>query len=220
MVFDHAVPERAILEMIDELPNHESFHQVDTVIEGLVNLRPQLLRKLLRECKSVKVKRLFLWYADRHGHAWFKHLDQSSIDLGKGKRQPARHGDRMKASSTSEGLFEGLDRGTGEIKGTARAIAEIYASADSKEIFVKDFVAAWNKIINLDLYDPHKALYFNSQTEGLPQGSPSAYPEFAKEIPIRPRSHFSENRVALPSDLGKRLGCKDLNLLNLRRFSK
>jgi hypothetical protein len=119
MVFDHAVPERAILEMIDELPNHESFHQVDTVIEGLVNLRPQLLRKLLRECKSVKVKRLFLWYADRHGHAWFKHLDQSSIDLGKGKRQPARHGDRMKASSTSEGLFEGLDCGTGEIKGTA-----------------------------------------------------------------------------------------------------
>jgi Transcriptional regulator, AbiEi antitoxin, Type IV TA system len=43
--------------------------------------------KLLRECKSVKVKRLFLWYADRHGHAWFKHLDQTSIDLGKGKRQ-------------------------------------------------------------------------------------------------------------------------------------
>ena len=82
-----SVPERAILEMIDELPHHESFHQVDVVMEGLANLRPQLLGKLLRECKSVKVKRLFLWYADRHGHAWFKHLDQTSIDLGKGKRQ-------------------------------------------------------------------------------------------------------------------------------------
>jgi catalase-peroxidase len=71
-----------------------------------------------------------------------------------------------KASSTSEGLFEGLDRATGEIKWTAtrvdlifgsnsqlRAIAEVYASADSKEIFVKDFVAAWNKIMNLDRYD-------------------------------------------------------------------
>jgi Transcriptional regulator, AbiEi antitoxin, Type IV TA system len=33
------------------------------------------------------VKRLFLWYADRHEHAWLKHLDQSSVDLGKGKRQ-------------------------------------------------------------------------------------------------------------------------------------
>ena len=75
-----------------------------------------------------------------------------------------------KASSTSEGLFEGLDRGTGEIKWTAtrvglvfgfnsqlRAIAEVYASADSKEIFVKDFVAAWNKIMNLNRYDLHKA---------------------------------------------------------------
>jgi catalase-peroxidase len=63
-----------------------------------------------------------------------------------------------------------LDRGTGEIKWTAthvdlvfgfnsqlRAIAEVYASADSKEIFVKEFVAVWNKIMNLDRYDPHKA---------------------------------------------------------------
>jgi catalase-peroxidase len=71
-----------------------------------------------------------------------------------------------KAASTSEGLFEGLDRATGEIKWTAtrvdlifgsnsqlRAIAEVYASADSKEIFIKDFVAAWNKVMNLDRYD-------------------------------------------------------------------
>jgi catalase-peroxidase len=70
-----------------------------------------------------------------------------------------------KASSTSEGLVEGLDRGTDEIKWTAtrvdnsqfRAIAEVYASADSKEIFVKDFAAAWNKIVNLDRCDLHKA---------------------------------------------------------------
>lgn len=82
-----SVPERAILEMMDELPQHESFHQVDVVMEGLANLRPQLVGKLLRECRSVKVKRLFLWYADRHGHAWLKHLDRSSVDLGKGKRQ-------------------------------------------------------------------------------------------------------------------------------------
>jgi hypothetical protein len=61
-----------------------------------------------------------------------------------------------KASSTSEGLLEELDRGTGEVKWTAtrvdlvfgfnsqlRTIAEVYASANSKEIFVKDFLAAW-----------------------------------------------------------------------------
>jgi catalase-peroxidase len=75
-----------------------------------------------------------------------------------------------KASSTSEGSFEGLDRTTGEIKWTAtridlifgsnsqlRAIAEVYASADSKEIFVKDFVAAWNKVMSLDRFDLRKA---------------------------------------------------------------
>ena len=82
-----SAPERAILEMMDELPHHESFQQVDVIMEGLANLRPQLLGKLLRECRSVKVKRLFLWYAERHGHAWFKHLDLSAVDLGKGKRQ-------------------------------------------------------------------------------------------------------------------------------------
>jgi hypothetical protein len=87
-----STPERAILEMMDELPRHESFHQVDVVMEGLANLRPQLLRKLLQECTSVKVKRLFLWYADRHGHAWLKHLDPSSVNLGKGKRQLVPHG--------------------------------------------------------------------------------------------------------------------------------
>jgi catalase-peroxidase len=38
-----------------------------------------------------------------------------------------------------------------------RAIAEVYASADSKETFVKDFISAWNKVMNLDRYDLHKA---------------------------------------------------------------
>src|SRR5271167_5449 len=69
-------------------------------------------------------------------------------------------------SSTSDGLYEGRDRGTGELKwkGTVidlvfgsnsqlRAIAEVYACDDSKEAFVKDFVAAWNKVMNLDRYD-------------------------------------------------------------------
>jgi len=71
-----------------------------------------------------------------------------------------------KASSTTEGSFEGLDRETGEIKWTGtrvdlifgsnsqlRALAEVYASDDSKETFVKDFVAAWNKVMNLDRFD-------------------------------------------------------------------
>ncbi len=71
-----------------------------------------------------------------------------------------------KASSTAQGLFEGLDRETGEIRWTAtrvdlifgsnsqlRAIAEVYAASDSKETFVKDFVKAWTKVMNSDRFD-------------------------------------------------------------------
>jgi len=73
---------------------------------------------------------------------------------------------KWQASSTSEGVFEGRDRTTGELKWTGtrvdlvfgsnsqlRAVAEVYACDDSKERFVKDFVAAWNKVMNLDRYD-------------------------------------------------------------------
>ncbi|MEN8235857.1 MAG: catalase/peroxidase HPI [Actinomycetota bacterium] len=71
-----------------------------------------------------------------------------------------------KASSTAEGIFEGTDRETGEVTwtGTAvdlvfgsnsqlRAIAEVYASDDSQQAFVHDFVAAWDKVMNLDRFD-------------------------------------------------------------------
>jgi catalase-peroxidase len=68
-------------------------------------------------------------------------------------------------AANSKELYEGKDRKTGELKWTAtrvdlifgsnselRAIAEVYASNDNKEKFVKDFVAAWNKVMNLDRF--------------------------------------------------------------------
>jgi catalase-peroxidase len=71
-----------------------------------------------------------------------------------------------KASSTSDQLFEGHDRRTGELKWTGsavdlvfgsnsqlRAIAEVYACDDSQQAFVRDFVAAWDKVMNLDRFD-------------------------------------------------------------------
>jgi catalase-peroxidase len=71
-----------------------------------------------------------------------------------------------KAASEAVNVFEGRDRGTGKLKWTAsrvdlifgsnsqlRAIAEVYACDDSQEAFVHDFVAAWNKVMNLDRFD-------------------------------------------------------------------
>jgi catalase-peroxidase len=70
------------------------------------------------------------------------------------------------ASSASEGVFEGRNRGTGELKWTGtrvdlvfgsnselRALAEVYACDDSQQKFVSDFVAAWNKVMDLDRFD-------------------------------------------------------------------
>ena len=69
-------------------------------------------------------------------------------------------------ASSAEGVFEGRDRGTGAVKwtGTAadlvfgsnsqlRALAEVYACADSQQAFVRDFVAAWDKVMSLDRFD-------------------------------------------------------------------
>lgn len=87
-----STPERAIFELLDELPNHETFDQVDALFGGLANLRPARLQKLLKDCSSVKVKRLFLYFADRHQHPWLKRLNKESVDLGSGNRMLVKGG--------------------------------------------------------------------------------------------------------------------------------
>ncbi len=75
-------------------------------------------------------------------------------------------GTQWQATSEAKDVFEGTDRKTGAVKWTGtradlvfgsnsilRALAEVYASADAKEKFVKDFVAAWTKVMNLDRFD-------------------------------------------------------------------
>jgi len=84
--------ERAILELLDEMPERETFHQADMLFEGLRNLSPRKLQPLLQACRSVKVKRLFLWFAERHRPPWLSALDRSGIDLGKGKRMLVKGG--------------------------------------------------------------------------------------------------------------------------------
>jgi catalase-peroxidase len=69
-------------------------------------------------------------------------------------------------ATADELTFEGRDRQTGEVKWTGsrvdlvfgsnsqlRALAEVYASEDAEELFVRDFVAAWNKVMSLDRFD-------------------------------------------------------------------
>lgn len=81
-----STPERAILEAMDELPDHESFHTLDMAFESLTTLRPRLLSDLLQSCRKIKVKRLFFVFADRHDHPWRKRIDPQAFDLGSGDR--------------------------------------------------------------------------------------------------------------------------------------
>jgi catalase-peroxidase len=75
-------------------------------------------------------------------------------------------GTKWQKSAASENVLEGRDRKTGELKWTGtvvdlvfgsnsqlRALAEVYASSDAQKAFVRDFVAAWNKVMNLDRFD-------------------------------------------------------------------
>lgn len=78
--------ERAILELLDQLPNDESFHQADKLMEGLTMISPRRMAKLLTGCRSVKVKRLFFFFAERHQHRWLSQLDPAQFDLGAGNR--------------------------------------------------------------------------------------------------------------------------------------
>lgn len=87
-----STPERAVLELLDELPARESFHQVDKLLEGLSSLSPRRLTRLLADCRNVKVKRLFFYFADRHKHAWLKEINKPDFDLGRGKRMLVKGG--------------------------------------------------------------------------------------------------------------------------------
>ncbi len=87
-----STPERAYLELLDELPQHETFHMADVIMEGLANLSPRRLQSLLETTQSVKVKRLFFFFADRHNHNWLPRIEREKIDLGKGKRMLVKGG--------------------------------------------------------------------------------------------------------------------------------
>ncbi|WP_420131715.1 type IV toxin-antitoxin system AbiEi family antitoxin domain-containing protein [Rhodopseudomonas sp.] len=84
--------ERAFLEMLDELPRRETFHNVDMIAEGLRTLSPKRMQKLLEDCRSIKVRRLFFWFAERHGHRWLNQINRERVPLGSGKRLLVKRG--------------------------------------------------------------------------------------------------------------------------------
>ena len=132
--------------------------------EALVD-RAQLLRLTAPEM-TVLVGGLRVLGANA-GAVQARRLHQAARDADQRLlRQPARHEHGVAAVAGAEGVYEGRDRKTNEVKWTGtrvdlifgshsqlRAFAEVYACADAKEKFVKDFVAAWTKVMNADRFD-------------------------------------------------------------------
>jgi hypothetical protein len=88
----YSTPELAMLEMLADVRDAAGFSIAEKFFESAVNLRPDMLRAVLLSCTQVKAKRLFLWFTDRHEHAWRERLATEGIDLGRGKRMIVKGG--------------------------------------------------------------------------------------------------------------------------------
>lgn len=83
---------RAIMECLYLAPKHQEFFECYELMEGMNDLRPQSVQELLENCSSVKVKRLFLYLAEKFEHPWLEFVDLSKVDLGSGTRSLVKNG--------------------------------------------------------------------------------------------------------------------------------
>ncbi len=78
--------ELAVLELIDELDLKNGFETVENYMNSLMTLRSSVLQEILENCKSIKVKRVFLYLSEKLELPYFYELNQAKIDIGSGKR--------------------------------------------------------------------------------------------------------------------------------------
>lgn len=83
---------RAIMECLYLVPDEQDLVECFHFMESMNNIRPTIVQGLLEKCTSIKVKRLFLYLAEKVNHDWFKRLELEKIDLGKGKRSIIKNG--------------------------------------------------------------------------------------------------------------------------------
>ncbi len=83
---------RAVMECLYLTPKHQQLFECYELIEGLNNLRPNLVQELMEKCTSVKVKRLFMYMAEKANHDWVNYINLEKIDFGKGKRSLVKNG--------------------------------------------------------------------------------------------------------------------------------
>ena len=82
-----STPEQAFMECLLLAPQQYSYIDLYYMMEQLTTLRSEVVQKLLETTKSLRVKRLFLYMAEKTGHYWFDMLDTSKVALGTSKLQ-------------------------------------------------------------------------------------------------------------------------------------
>ena len=87
-----STPERAFMECLNLVPKHYNLMDLYYIMEQLTALHPSMVQVVLEKNTSVKMKRLFLYMAEKAGHAWFSELDLTKIDTGSGKREIVANG--------------------------------------------------------------------------------------------------------------------------------
>lgn len=85
-------PEQAFLECLLLASKQYSYMDLYYIMEQLTTLRPQVLQLLLENTDNLKVKRMFLFMAEKAGHYWFHSLDTGKLDLGSAKHQLVENG--------------------------------------------------------------------------------------------------------------------------------
>lgn len=75
-----------MLELCEGVSDAALVYEADALMQAMTTLRPQRVGMLLRHCRSIKAKRLFLALAERHRHAWLPHVPLDGVDMGRGKR--------------------------------------------------------------------------------------------------------------------------------------
>ena len=87
-----SVPEQAFLECLLLAPSQYAYMDLFYIMEQLNTFRVEIVQELLENTDNIKIKRLFLYMAQKSGHGWFNKLDRSKIELGTGKQKLADNG--------------------------------------------------------------------------------------------------------------------------------
>jgi len=87
-----STPEQAFFECLLLAPKQYAFMDLFYIMEQLTTLRPEIVQELLENTDSFKVKRLFLYMAEKAGHYWFDLLDVDKVNIGTAKQQLTKNG--------------------------------------------------------------------------------------------------------------------------------